>query len=55
VRVCLRQADKRVSVIVLRRDGKVGSRSVGEPAWPKLVEELSKIPKTDIAGNPVRL
>lgn len=44
--------DDGVFVIVVRLDGKVGARSVGAPSWPRLLQEVSKLPPKDQYGKP---
>ena len=39
-------------VYVLRKDGKVGARTVGPPAWPKLVQQIRMLPPQDEYGTP---
>eukprot|EP00283_Hemiselmis_rufescens_P008056 CAMPEP_0173421642 /NCGR_PEP_ID=MMETSP1357-20121228/2680_1 /TAXON_ID=77926 /ORGANISM="Hemiselmis rufescens, Strain PCC563" /LENGTH=308 /DNA_ID=CAMNT_0014384583 /DNA_START=241 /DNA_END=1167 /DNA_ORIENTATION=- len=44
--------DKLLRVFVVRRDGKVGSRTVGPPAWPKLCATVAAQPDKDKYGTP---
>lgn len=37
-----------VLVVIIRLDGKVGARSVGPPAWQKLIDEIGRMTKTRI-------
>jgi len=50
----LRLSDMRETafVVIVRKDGRVGSRSVGAPMWEKLIAEIDKIPKKDKIGRP---
>lgn len=41
-----------VFVVVLRLDGKVGGRSLGEPMWARLFEQITKAPVRDRLGKP---
>lgn len=41
-----------VLVVIVRLDGKVGARSVGAPLWPRLVEEVGRLPRKDQYGMP---
>lgn len=44
--------DKLLRVFIIRMDGKVGSRTVGPPAWPKLVKSVESLPERDQYGTP---
>jgi hypothetical protein len=44
--------DRLLRVFVIRRDGKVGARTVGPPAWPKLVTQIRALPLQDEYGTP---
>ncbi len=44
--------DRLLRVFVIRRDGKVGARTVGPPAWPKLVAQIRALPLQDEYGTP---
>ena len=44
--------DRLLRVFVIRRDGKVGARTVGPPAWPKLVAQIRALPVQDEYGTP---
>lgn len=44
--------DGSVVVIVIRLDGRVGARSVGTPAWSRLIEEVRRLPAKDQYGRP---
>uniref|UniRef100_A0A7S0T3M3 Uncharacterized protein n=1 Tax=Erythrolobus madagascarensis TaxID=708628 RepID=A0A7S0T3M3_9RHOD len=39
-------------VIIVRKDGRVGARSMGPPMWQKLIEELDALPQKDRFGRP---
>jgi hypothetical protein len=45
-------SDKLLRVFIIRMDGKVGSRTVGPPAWPKLVKSVESLPERDQYGTP---
>merc|ERR1719478_137493 len=44
--------DRLLRVYVIRKDGKVGARTVGPPAWPKLVKQIQMLPLQDQYGTP---
>lgn len=44
--------DGSVVIIVIRLDGRVGARSVGTPAWSRLIEEVRRLPAKDQYGRP---
>ena len=44
--------DSLLRVYVIRKDGKVGARTVGPPAWPKLVKQIQMLPLQDQYGTP---
>lgn len=46
------KSDTDVIVIVIRLDGKVGARSIGKPNWPRLIEEVRRLPPKDNFGKP---
>ena len=45
-------SDRLLRVFVIRRDGKIGARTVGPPAWPKLVAQIRALPIQDEYGTP---
>ena len=44
--------DRLLRVMVIRKDGKVGARTVGPPAWPKLLKQIQLLPQQDQYGTP---
>mmetsp|Transcript_36741 Transcript_36741/g.57433 ORF Transcript_36741/g.57433 Transcript_36741/m.57433 type:complete len:166 (+) Transcript_36741:101-598(+) len=44
--------DKFLRCYVIRKDGKIGARTVGPPAWPKLVKQFEALPDSDQYGTP---
>jgi len=44
--------DRLLRVFVIRKDGKVGARTVGPPAWPKLIKQIEMLPQQDQYGRP---
>jgi len=44
--------DRLLRVFVIRKDGKVGARTVGPPAWPKLVKQIQQLPSQGQYGTP---
>lgn len=44
--------DRLLRVYVIRKDGKIGARTVGPPAWPKLVKQIEALPAQDQYGTP---
>jgi hypothetical protein len=44
--------DRLLRVMVIRKDGKVGARTVGPPAWPKLLKQIQMLPQQDQYGTP---
>lgn len=44
--------DRLLRVYIIRKDGKIGARTVGPPAWPKLVKQIEALPLSDEYGTP---
>mmetsp|Transcript_12802 Transcript_12802/g.25980 ORF Transcript_12802/g.25980 Transcript_12802/m.25980 type:complete len:305 (-) Transcript_12802:56-970(-) len=39
-------------VTIVRKDGRVGARRTGRPSWPRLLDEVNRLPKKDKYGKP---
>ncbi|KAJ1480782.1 hypothetical protein T484DRAFT_2775039 [Baffinella frigidus] len=44
--------DRLLRVYIIRKDGKIGARTVGPPAWAKLVKQIERLPERDEYGTP---